>query len=143
MVKGEWYAPFAMSDNVGCFACLKPLFSRKRAQKKEVTDKVLEGDRAGSHTSQTEQKKHNERLEEIVEAPPAYQAKRDGASNGPPTSYRPEVLETIKDAVDKIDSDLRSLSLAIHGELSSVHRCCTLSLSFRCADNPEVGFHEK
>lgn len=104
-----------MSDNVGCFACLKPLFSRKRAQKKGTADRVLEGDDAGSHTSQTVQKKHNERLEEIVEAPPAYQAKRDGASNGPPTSYRPEVLETIKDAVVKVDSDLRSLSLAIHG----------------------------
>lgn len=104
-----------MSDNVGCFACLKPLFSRKRTKGKGSADRVIEVDDAGSHTSQSEQKKHSQRLEEIVEAPPAYQAKRDGLSNGPPTSYRPEVLETIKDAVGMIDSDLRSLSLAIHG----------------------------
>jgi hypothetical protein len=52
-----------------------------------------------------------------MDAPPAYH------SEGKDDIYRPEVMKTIEDTLDELDSELRDLSLKIHGVWPHLIRC--------------------
>lgn len=67
------------------------------------------------------------------------------SQNHPGDMFRPEVMQTIEDKLDELDSELRELSLKIHGKLKSkyVDSHDAPSLTRDPADHPELMFQER
>lgn len=60
--------------------------------------------------------------------------------------FRPEVMKTIEETLTVLNSELRELSLRIHGKQSvGDHVSITLGLNQWqcCVEHPELGFQEK
>lgn len=116
--KPNIHALGTMDSVAGCFAGLKTfkLFQRtQRSPQKNRDAKFALGRQYADSRIACNEHMNHEIIEQISEPPPAYRGNAGGL-----VAYRPEVLETIKNAVDDIDADLRSLSLAIHGSLLHV-----------------------
>ena len=73
--------------------------------------------------------------------PPSYNSLSD------PTIYRPDVMKTIEEQILLLDSELRELSLKIHGMLPSFRNNISLrkhkSFLTIWADRPELAFQEE
>jgi len=57
--------------------------------------------------------------------------------------FRPDVMKTIEETLTTLSSELRELSLKIHGEQSLDDHVPTLNPLRCCVDHPELGFQEK
>ena len=57
--------------------------------------------------------------------------------------FRPDVMKTIEETLIVSSSELRELSLRIHGELSHDGYVPALNPSWCCVGHPELGFQEK
>lgn len=72
-----------------------------------------------------------------MDKPPSY------SPAGTNEVFRPDVMKTIEETLTVLSSELRELSLKIHGELSLGSHVPALNSSRCYVDHPELGFQEK